>query len=303
MPQSVVLAFLPACGQDLQQAMKWNATRQTRKVEQEASNEIPEVTPIMLDVHPRHEPVHSWKDFFVHIITITIGLLIAVGIEQTVEFVHHRNQARQLEEQMQAVFESDLQSDEDDFERLANLRAYMVELRAAIAARLDGQTSVPQPSPNDSRTVSLIIAPSLAPYEAAKENGTVAWLPSSRIRIYNCIALTREMELAARDRQIEGLAAVDEFQERFVDSPDSLGFGKASAAPHLSALSPAALTEYQALIAALIKKTDYLSVRVRLFDRECRAILNGVRDEGELIKIITQETGSSNSTGISPRPK
>jgi hypothetical protein len=90
----------------------------------------------------------------------------------------------------------------------------------------------------------LIVAPSLAPYEAAKENGTVAWLPSSRIRIYNRIALTREMELAARDRQIEGLAAVDEFQERFVDSSGNLGFGMSTLAPDLSALSPAALTEY-----------------------------------------------------------
>jgi hypothetical protein len=66
---------------------------------------------------------------------------------------------------------------------------------------------------------------------------------------------------------------------------------------------PAALTEYQALIAALIKRTDYLSVRVRLFDLECRAILSGVRDESELVKIISQEMGPSNSTGISPRSK
>jgi hypothetical protein len=68
-------------------------------------------------------------------------------------------------------------------------------------------------------------------------------------------------------------------------------------APDLAALSPAALTEYQTLIAALIKRTDYLSVRVRLFDLECRAILRGVRDEGELVKIITQEMGAGNSAG------
>jgi len=87
----------------------------------------------MLDVHPRHEPVRTLKEFFIHIATITIGLLIAVGIEQTVEFVHHRNQIRQLEQQMHAVFESNLQSDEDDLKRLVGLRAYLVDLRAAIA--------------------------------------------------------------------------------------------------------------------------------------------------------------------------
>ena len=51
----------------------------------------------MLDVHPPHASVHSWKDFFIHIATIVIGLLIAVGLEQTVEFFHHRDQREQLE--------------------------------------------------------------------------------------------------------------------------------------------------------------------------------------------------------------
>ncbi len=46
----------------------------------------------MLDVHPPHEAAHTWKDFFIHIATIVIGLLIAIGLEQTVEFFHHRHQ-------------------------------------------------------------------------------------------------------------------------------------------------------------------------------------------------------------------
>jgi hypothetical protein len=52
----------------------------------------------MLDVHPPHEAVHTWKDFFIHIATIVIGLLIAVGLEQTVEWLHHRHQLHRLEE-------------------------------------------------------------------------------------------------------------------------------------------------------------------------------------------------------------
>jgi hypothetical protein len=46
----------------------------------------------MLDVHAPHEAVHTWKDFFIHIATIVIGLLIAVALEQTVEFFHHRHE-------------------------------------------------------------------------------------------------------------------------------------------------------------------------------------------------------------------
>jgi hypothetical protein len=46
----------------------------------------------MLDVHAPHENVRTWSDFFIHIATIVIGLLIAVGLEQTVEHFHHRHQ-------------------------------------------------------------------------------------------------------------------------------------------------------------------------------------------------------------------
>ncbi len=45
----------------------------------------------MIDVHAPHEPVHDWRDFAVHIITITIGLLIALGLEGSVEWLHHRH--------------------------------------------------------------------------------------------------------------------------------------------------------------------------------------------------------------------
>ena len=52
----------------------------------------------MLDVHPPHEPTHTWKDFVIHIATIVIGLLIAVGLEQTVEYFHHRIEIRETRE-------------------------------------------------------------------------------------------------------------------------------------------------------------------------------------------------------------
>src|SRR5664279_6583444 len=51
----------------------------------------------MLDVHPPHEPVHGWRDFFIHLATITIGLLIALGLEGCVEWMHHRNLVKEAE--------------------------------------------------------------------------------------------------------------------------------------------------------------------------------------------------------------
>lgn len=56
----------------------------------------------MLEVHAPHEPIYSWKGFTIHIATIVIGLLIAVGLEQTVEYFHHQHQAAKFEEHLRA---------------------------------------------------------------------------------------------------------------------------------------------------------------------------------------------------------
>ena len=50
----------------------------------------------MLDVHAPHHAARTLKDFFIHIAAIAVGLLIAIGLEQTVEYFHHRQQVAEI---------------------------------------------------------------------------------------------------------------------------------------------------------------------------------------------------------------
>ncbi len=52
----------------------------------------------MLDIHPPEHGLHGVRDFLLHLFTITIGLLIAISLEQSVEAIHHRHQRREAEE-------------------------------------------------------------------------------------------------------------------------------------------------------------------------------------------------------------
>ena len=60
----------------------------------------------MLDVHPPHEPVHTWRDFLLHIATITIGLLIALSLEGCVEWMHRRHLVHQAEKSLKNEIEN-----------------------------------------------------------------------------------------------------------------------------------------------------------------------------------------------------
>lgn len=50
---------------------------------------------IVLDIHPPHSRIRSWQDFLLHLITITIGLFIALSLEGMVEWIHHRHLVHQ----------------------------------------------------------------------------------------------------------------------------------------------------------------------------------------------------------------
>ena len=70
---------------------------ETAHIPETAKEEMP-----VIDVHAPHGGVHTWKDFWIHLGTITLGLLIAISLEQSVEWAHHLRQRHQLEADLQA---------------------------------------------------------------------------------------------------------------------------------------------------------------------------------------------------------
>jgi hypothetical protein len=59
----------------------------------------------MIDVHAPHNRMEGFKDFFLHLITITIGLLIALSLEGCVEWHHHRTLVREADAGLHAEIE------------------------------------------------------------------------------------------------------------------------------------------------------------------------------------------------------
>ncbi|WP_254063859.1 hypothetical protein [Granulicella sp. S190] len=95
----------------------------------------------MIDVHPPHEPVHGWRDFLLHLLTITIGLLIALSLEGCVEWQHHRHLVHEAETSLHTEIESnakdmpdsiaDLHKQQDILKRDVKLLKYIVKNQKA----------------------------------------------------------------------------------------------------------------------------------------------------------------------------
>ena len=61
-----------------------------------------------MEVHPPDHPIHTWRDFFIHIATIVVGLVIALGLEQLVVQIDHHHEIKETRERLKAERESNI---------------------------------------------------------------------------------------------------------------------------------------------------------------------------------------------------
>ncbi len=55
-----------------------------------------------MDIHPPHGSVNSLKDFFIHLLTVILGILIALSLEGLIEWRHHRALAEEARSNLAA---------------------------------------------------------------------------------------------------------------------------------------------------------------------------------------------------------
>jgi hypothetical protein len=170
--------------------------------------------PAMLDVHPPHEAAHTWKDFFIHIITIIIGLLIAIGLEQTVEALHHRHERRNLIEKMQSEAVLDAQILHDDVTFASAMESWSREILSRLlqAKPVDGFVTIEIP-PISPHTKPR--QPSHSVWAVAKTNGTAALVPENLAALYNHLDYEADVELKAQEGRVIAEGKVHADMARF----------------------------------------------------------------------------------------
>lgn len=100
-----------------------------------------------MDVHAPHRPIHTLKEFLLHLLTITIGLFIALMLESLVEAAHHRN--------LVADARARLAREIEDNRRLYSVDLRLVrENRARLAADIEQLRSLRAGAKAGSRALS-----------------------------------------------------------------------------------------------------------------------------------------------------
>jgi hypothetical protein len=177
---------------------------------------VDEVIPV-LDVHPPHEPIHGWRDFFLHLATITIGLLIALGLEGCVEWMHHRH----LVHEAQAALRNEISNNESNLSGvLASAQKQETTLKQDIVV-LDGR--IEHPKENNHETMSIefrLVGFADVSWKTAQSTGALTYMPYARVEEYAEIyGLQQELYEAQKQGVRDAVMSIGLFANKDATDP------------------------------------------------------------------------------------
>lgn len=143
----------------------------------------------MLHVHAPHETAQSWKAILTQVVVIAIGLLLALLLEQLVEYIHHRNQVAQMRVRLRE-------------ETVRNVEVIQFDL-ANVTASLQSAEATVRTLPSDDDALKLLwrVGPiqgprTFIPEDAAwlmmRDSGLLTMVPATLAQDYWKLEATHE---------------------------------------------------------------------------------------------------------------
>jgi hypothetical protein len=151
----------------------------------------------MLDVHPPHGKMHGLGDFFLHLFTITVGLLIALALEGCVERQHQRHLVHEAEAGLR-------QEIEENSKLIGALRQQVVDqnnqLNADLAV-LDDLKTNPKAKHKDLSFTFTMRGFDDVTWKTAQTTGALGLMPYGDAEVYSGIYNT-QIELEGQQKEI-----------------------------------------------------------------------------------------------------
>ena len=241
----------------------------------------------------RTNPPTRGPTFFIHVATICIGLLIAIGLEQSVEALHHSHQRHQLQEDLHAESERVHTALQQDVRIFAVERVWLLALRQDVdAMRLPpaakSSCSLPPGSRHLIRTTPLTLRWVLTGspdggWQTARESLLVG--PAGlrqQAEIYASLAFQHQFFADVTYAWIADQTKLISFEMRFDE-------GQPGSKPDPLAQSPAELDEYYVMLTHNLALRDTMVNRIRIYDAAESAVLDGATTRDALGQRILQQ--------------
>jgi hypothetical protein len=153
----------------------------------------------MLDVHPPHEKMHGFKDFLLHLLTITIGLLIALGLEGYAEHWKQRELRKDAETKLR-------QEIRDNAQEIALVHNATASEQANLKRIVDFLGARKKNEPYDTRQIRLDFTlgeVKSASWKTAAATGALGFMEYDQVQRYSAVYQLQDKYSALQDQTID----------------------------------------------------------------------------------------------------
>jgi|HubBroStandDraft_5_1064220.scaffolds.fasta_scaffold196951_1 hypothetical protein len=179
-----------------------------------------EVPPV-IDVHPPSEPIHGWRDFFIHLSTITIGLLIALSLEGCVEWQHHRHLVHEAEASLHTEIQQNSRDLHESIDLLHKQQQALVQDVAILRYIIENKKVPPDRQIDITFNIRSL---SNVSWKTAQSTGALSYIPYDDARDYADIYNTQdELEVAEQQAARDAIVSVAPFINSSKDDLDPTG--------------------------------------------------------------------------------
>ena len=246
----------------------------------------------MIDIHVP-QATHTWKGFWIHLGTITIGLLIAISLEQSVEGLNHLHQRHQLEEDLRAEAAKNIAILDGNYHRLDTSMAWASGLRDTVdAMHASGEKkklSYP-PRPDPAQIVTTM--PSSSAWTTAQASALVDLLPREEAKMYDRVYYELKLYTDVQEYRTEAGREETYFLARF--APVTL----APLKPDLSLMSVDQLDQFSALVTNDLVASREFRHRFDILCAAEKAVVNGGKSEDDVFNNLKASTAVNQKTPV-----
>jgi hypothetical protein len=182
-----------------------------------------------LDVHAPHHAIEGWKDFVVHLLTMSVGLLIAVGIEGCVEL--HRE--HKLVQEARATMREEI---EHNSGQMKDAVVALKKQRDMMQTSIDALRRI-QENPKDKEAQKATISADFSivglrdtAWKTAQTTGAMGFMPYAEAQRYSDVYGSQKEFLDQEDKILE-----DEAQ--FLGVVAKTNFGHGDVTPEQASLA------------------------------------------------------------------
>ena len=136
----------------------------------------------MIDIHPPQHAAITRREFFVHLFIVVLGILIAIGLEQSVEYFHHRHQVSELRREFETERRANIihfDAGTAEWRRFAPLLQGNLRTLAYLHAH---PGALPSQWPSRMSWYTMSFSVSNAAWKTAQEGSTLEYMPRAEVQ-------------------------------------------------------------------------------------------------------------------------